>query len=373
MKFITDKKIKFKVIGIPIYSAILNHRIKYENFFNIFFKIRKYSNTAEVKKFKIFNCTFFEQTETDNFIYSKSIFHKKYVNKLSVLKKYLNKRIDTKYNKIFILKSNLGEAYIFLKYIINNLIEKDDNILIAGTKKSHLKLANMLLPKISAIILPKSLPEVGVNTFQLEKQTYYIAFPMKFYIETESKIHTDNAVYLSEMYKYFGISQSNTATENKLHINKNISEKIEEYLNKNNINKFIFLVKNAKTCTSIPNEFWEELEKALNKKIITNNENMPLDEAFYLASKAEAIISLRSGFSEILSESGTPQIILYTDFINRFRFKEITKDKIITGYSIKTVTPAANKIIEIEYSDNLKNKIIENITETLLHKKEKTK
>ena len=100
---------------------------------------------------------------------------------------------------------------------------------------------------------------------------------------------------------------------------------------------------------------------------------MPLDEAFYLASKAEAIISLRSGFSEILSESGTPQIILYTDFINRFRFKEITKDKIITGYSIKTVTPAANKIIEIEYSDNLKNKIIENITETLLHKKEKTK
>ena len=99
MKFITDKKIKFKVIGIPIYSAILNHRIKYENFFNIFFKIRKYSNTAEVKKFKIFNCTFFEQTETDNFIYSKSIFHKKYVNKLSVLKKYLNKRIDTKYNQ----------------------------------------------------------------------------------------------------------------------------------------------------------------------------------------------------------------------------------------------------------------------------------
>ena len=56
------------------------------------------------------------------------------------------------------------------------------------------------------------------------------------------------------MYKYFGISQSNTATENKLHINKNISEKIEEYLNKNNINnnqnyyynKFCYLSLNRK-------------------------------------------------------------------------------------------------------------------------------
>ena len=69
MKFITDRKFKFKVLGIPIYSALLDHRIKYENFFNTFFKVRKFTNSAETKRFKIFNYTFFEQTETNDFIY----------------------------------------------------------------------------------------------------------------------------------------------------------------------------------------------------------------------------------------------------------------------------------------------------------------
>lgn len=372
MKFITDRKFKFKVLGIPIYSALLDHRIKYENFFNTFFKVRKFTNSAETKRFKIFNYTFFEQTETDDFIYSKSEFHKKYTNKLSVMKKYLNTQIDSKYTKIFILKSNLGEAYIFLKYIINNLTENEDKILIACTKKSHVSIANMLLPNVETKLLSNTLPEIEYNTFKIGAQQYYIAFPMKFYINTESAINNNNAVYLDEIYKYFNIS-AKRSIENTLHISKAATQKIDNYLVKNNIQKFIFIVKNAKTCTTIPDKFWNELEKSLNIKVIYNNETMPLDETYYLAAKSEAIISLRCGLSEILSESGKPHIILYTDFINRFRFKPITKDKIINGYSIKTVTPAANKIIEIEYSDNSKTKIIKSITETLLHKKEKTK
>lgn len=372
MKFITDKKFKFTILRIPVYSALVNHRIKYENFFNVFFKIRKYTNSTELKKLKIFNFTIFEKIETDDFIYSKSEFHKKYVNKLAVLKKYLKEKINPEYNKIFILKSNLGEAYIFLKYIINNLTNDKDNILIAGTKESHIKLANMLLPQVPVILLPKKLPEVGVNTFKIEEQTYYIAFPMKFYIETEAKIHNNNAVYLDEMYKYFCINSKNSVQENKLKIQQNTSKKIDNYLRENNINKFVFIAKNAKTCSEIPKTFWQELENAINIKTISNDENMPLEEAYCLAAYAQAIISLRSGFSEILSETYKPQIILYTDFINRFRFKEITKDKIINGYSIKSLTPTENKITEIEYSDNSKKEIIKVIIETL-NKKEEVK
>ncbi|MDE6138263.1 MAG: hypothetical protein K2F57_02195, partial [Candidatus Gastranaerophilales bacterium] len=340
MKFITDKKFRLKTFGIPVYSTLLTHRIKYENFFNIFFKFRKYTNSAEIKKIKIFNFTLFERVETDDFIYSKSEFHNKYVNKLSLLKKYLTKNIDSKYNKIFILKSNLGEAYLFLKYIINNFTADNDKILIACTKKSHIKIANMLLPNVQTILLSKALPEVGCNKFNIGEQTYYIAFPMKFYIETESKIHNKNAIYLDEMFKYFGITRNHSIPTNNLQITENVTKKIDKYLAKNKIDKFIFIVENAKTCSAIPKNFWNELENSLNIKIIKNNESINLTEAYYLASKAEAIISIRCGFSEILSETDKPQIILYTDFINRFRFKPITKEKIINGYSIKTLTPS---------------------------------
>ncbi len=375
MKLIKKIKIKNKSIykagNIIIYSTLINHRIKYEKFFNIISKIRKYTIDKETKKIKIFGISVYERSETENFIYSKSNFHTKYINKLSALKKYLNKNIDKKFNKIFILKSNLGEAYIFLKYIINHLNNQSDTILIAGTKESHIILSKLLLPNIATTTLKKALPETNNNIFKIGEQTFYIAFPLSFYINTERQIAENNAIYIDEIYKYFNIKDTQSTKNNILHINKSTITKVDNYLNQNNIKNFVFLAKEAKTCNEIPKDFWQELEKEISIKIIKNNENMSIEEAFYLASKSQVIISLRSGLSEILSETGKTQIILYTDFSKRFRFKPISKEQILSGYSIKTFNKKHNNLFEIKYTDYSKSEIIKYITETI-NKKELT-
>lgn len=372
-KITKNNKYICKFLNLTIYAALINHQIKIEKFFNIFEKYRKYTNNGLTKKFKIFDFTLYEYSETENFIYKKNIFYSKYINKLSAIKKYLHKKIDKKYTKIFILKSNLGEAYIFLKYIINNLTKKEDKILIAGTRKAHINLANIFMPGIETILLKKSLPEINNNTLNINEQTFYIAFPMNFYINSERNICENDAIYIDEIYKYFNIKHNNELKNNSIIISEETHKKIDNYLNKYNISKFIFLVEDAKTCTSIPRKFWNELENSLEVKVIKNNENMKIEEAICFASKSEAIISLRSGLSEILSETNTTQIVLYTDFINRFRFKPINTSKIINGYSIKTLALTADNIIELKYCETSQKQLIKYITETITKKKELTK
>jgi len=81
-----------------------------------------------------------------------------------------------------------------------------------------------------------------------------------------------------------------------------------------------------------------------------NSKNYPLlsyAAAIYLASKAKAIITLRSGFSELLSTLNVPQFILYT----KHRFSNISVEKTCEVHSLQKY-PFVNQSLINEFCIN---------------------
>lgn len=357
-------KVTYNLFGITLCKITRNYDYKIKNIAGIYKKIKKYKGYKETRIIKIFNLKIYRRIEDlyeINYSILKIINWK--TNKENRLKKDLKQIIKSKYNKIFILKSNLGEAYIFLKFIINGLLNKTDIPLIITTKKYHINLINMLVPEIKSIYKPNLKYETSNKVIKINNKYIYTAFPMKFYIDTEHKIQEGNSHYLSEIYNYFLISKENTPVKNKIKISSETQKKISEYLKEQRINKYIFLSTEATTCENINETFWENLAKELQLKIVKNNPERSIEEAYCLAQNAQFVISLRSGLSEILSNNDNTQIVIYTKFKKRYRFDEISGNKIAKGYSIKELEPNKKNLYEIEYKKDNEVAIIDWIKE----------
>ena len=57
-------------------------------------------------------------------------------------------------------------------------------------------------------------------------------------------------------------------------------------------------------------------------------------EAFVLASRAERIISLRSGFAEFLMDTQVPLDVIYTDFERRGTFLQVPAHCVFKGFTL---------------------------------------
>lgn len=357
----------YKFLGITICKINKDYNYKLKNILGLISKEKYFNDYTETVYLKLLNITLCKRVETldsiDTSILKVFKFH---TSKVNEEKKYLKKIINPSYNKVFILKSNLGETYLFLKYIINELITCDDLPLILATKKSQISLIKMLTPNIKYKLIKPLKYEVNNKILKIGEQTIvYIIYPLKFYIDTENKIQKTNICYLDEMYNYFRISNGNKHNINKIHITYTTKNDVNRYLQDRNLGKFIFVAKDATTTSPISNTFWEKLEQAINIKVIYNDNNEELSKVYYLAQKAVSIISLRSGLSEVLSDGDTPNIVLYTDFKNRYRFKRIDQKSVMKSYSIKNIEPNRNNITEIQYTPSEEDKIIEGIVNTI--------
>lgn len=357
-------KITYKLFGITLCKITRNYDYKIKNIAGIYTKIKKYKDYKETRIIKVLNFQVYKRFEDlDNIKYSVLKIINWEINKENRLKKDLKQIIKSKYNKIFILKSNLGEAYIFLKFIINGLLSKTDIPLLIATKKYHENLINMLVPEIEMTYLPNLKYETSNKVIKINNKYIYTAFPMKFYIDTEHKIQAEKSHYLTEIYNYFLISKENIPQKNKIKISQETRNKISQYLKEQEINNYIFLATEATTCENINETFWENLSKELHIKIIKNNPERSIEEAYCLAKNAQLVISLRSGLSEILSNNENTQIVIYTKFKKRYRFDEISGNKIAKGYSIKELEPNKTNLYEVEYRENNESAIIDWIKE----------
>ncbi len=363
---LSKNKKEYNLFGIKLFSEQKDYNHKTKIFLGLISKEKIYKNFTETRTINICNRKIITRTEDDDSIeYNILDIFKKKINKTEQTKRILKKYLSNKYNKIFILKSNLGEAYLFLKYIFNGLIEKSDTPIIIATKKYHLELIEMLTPDIDCKLLTNLKYETSQKYFTIDNKYVYTAFPMKFYIETEDKVRLGQCHYLSEIYNYFMLSKENIFEINKIKIKPEVQKNVSEYLKEHNISKFIFISTKANTCECLDEEFWNELEKQLHIKTIRNNKNFSIGEAYTLASKATAIISLRSGLSEILSETNKPHIVLYTNFKKRYRFDKIPESQVSKCYSIIGIFPERKNIYEIAYSQEYKKQIINWISDTV--------
>ncbi len=82
-----------------------------------------------------------------------------------------------------------------------------------------------------------------------------------------------------------------------------------------NLDNFVFLSPAARSCEALPTAFWDEIETSLRTKghdVFYNSTLFSIPEAYALASRAKAIIALRSGLCDVLCDLHVPQFIIYS-------------------------------------------------------------
>ena len=250
------------------------------------------------------------------------------------------KSLDIDFDDAYILSWPSGETYSWLAYAseIQFTKNKSKKPITVVSRESYPDLVNMYLPDIPCIAIKKLGPfdsenpcmEYASHRFYRDchhmKVTTYIAF---------------NPLFLPDVngiLKHFAISR---LPKNDIDFTKPLKPKpfipthSKESLaiKTNNINlnldNFVFLAPEANTFFKPPSEFWSNVSQKFNKlgldvflNSINDNhfikgckalpEPLSYSESFVLASKAKAIVSLRSGFTETLLPTETPSIVIFT-------------------------------------------------------------
>ena len=126
------------------------------------------------------------------------------------------------------------------------------------------------------------------------------------------------------------------------------------------LDKFAFFMTFARSQDLLPRSFWEEIEeklKTVGLDVLYNSALFTMEEAYVLAEHSKAIISLRSGLNDVLSEIEVPQYIIYTH--NRWH------SDLQPMYNLKTFPWSAAEYIT-EY--NTKKQSMEDVKRTILEK-----
>ncbi|TLD81591.1 hypothetical protein LS68_000730 [Helicobacter sp. MIT 05-5293] len=120
-------------------------------------------------------------------IYKKSYFCGINVLSQNILKGFYKKHKKSfkDYTTIYLLNSNIGEAFLVFKYFANHL--HSDSTLFVATKKFHIEIINMLLPKCNYILRPIN-PDGYPDTFEVDKKTFRVLFNHQYYIGLEKDI-----------------------------------------------------------------------------------------------------------------------------------------------------------------------------------------
>ena len=122
-----------------------------------------------------------------------------------------------------------------------------------------------------------------------------------------------------------------------------------------NLENFVYIAPDASSCElENSKEYWVNIaERFKDFDIFWNTTksapegakhcNLKVAEAFALAKHAKKIIALRSGFSELLTQTGVPIEIIYTKF-RRSMINDISADLVLKGFSLKKLPLIENSI-----------------------------
>ncbi len=245
------------------------------------------------------------------------------------------------YDDIYFLWNKSGETYLFMtlaKYFFNkNGTQKP--LFITRCEHAYARnIAKMFFPDATCAVLPLK-HEDRLIIEQLDKinnHKIYNIFPISIFYKLEQSIQQGENIHILDcITRFLNISNNSVEFETPIiseDVEKSLGIKIEE-LNLD-INNFVLISPEAQSNPSISNNFWinlkTKLENAgydtffnieLNKNFIGKVKHCHLShqEAYALTLQAKAVIGLRSGFLEVISQAGVdkPYIALYTPFKQR--------------------------------------------------------
>lgn len=277
---------------------------------------------------------------------------KKFGRRYNTFKEAFEENIPFIHNrKITVILNNLGEAVIYAR-TAQYWYQKDT--LMFGLRPQHAEVFKMFAPDIPVFYC-------GEGSLIEDDYSNGNTFSALLYDKELIAINNQGKSFWKMWEKHLKCDFS-TIKLNKAIISK---QDVESALNKAkalhiNLQKFVFLMPKARSHQFLPEKFWKDIENSLKKlgyDVIYNSKIFSIAEAYVLATKAKAIIALRSGLNDVFSEISTPQFLIYSH--NSWH------GDLQPMYSMKNFPWAAKDFIT-EY--NTHSQSIENIKDDILKK-----
>jgi len=285
----------------------------------------------------------------------------------------ISNELKEHYDVVWICRVNaIGENYLlnFLyKEVIKNKEAKKYCFVFHDNNAQNAKVFE-LLGNTNTFIT--SVPLLYLNSV-LQKKKYK-------YKNTEFIVHhcplSDTSKFLHKDEHYADVIKNLVGATKyekiKICFPQQLQDKVNNIINLKN---FIFINPEVKSLQPMSDEFWLNLITNLKQKgyeIFINSKSgiskygysakLDIVEAMYLASKAEFIVSMRTGFSELVSTFNIPKHIIYTDSI----FEQNTAQKTFALFSLKKYPSVdKNTICEYTISANSEQEISDKILERI--------
>lgn len=273
-----------------------------------------------------------------------------------------------------ILNLATGESYVLASLM---QIKKQEDVIWCTTRKSTYSIFNLFQPNTVKYI-------EGINNFNFAK-THYDFNNVKFNIymsdefwfefwKTKDSFINALSIYLNRSI----IKEKYLSIKTKKQDEECLLKKIDKI--KLNLNKFVFIAPEANSTNLLDKSFWNDIVFDLRKKgydvfcnvmdntnLVNNTKTtyLTFSESYILAQKAKCIISLRSGFVELLSTIDIPIFVIYNMVNNN---KNRFLNNLYENYTLKNYPNLTSHLVEYKYEkfdqiNDIKQNIILQINE----------
>ena len=383
-----------KLFGIPIMEQtsdyMTEHRLqKFLGGVVTTYKTNDLNSTCTDKEIKLFGHSIIRRIEKNNYrIYSM---FGKVVCKNSLLKvfrKCYSKYFDGGYDDIYILRANSGEIYLILTFILDALLKKNQSKkpLLVATREYHIDMIKMICPEMPYVYIKNLQIKLHGQEFEIDNKRIFLLFDYVYFKTVETDIKQSplgNAHYFKSLMNRLNLKETDLKYR-KIVVPPEDERSMLVKVSKTglNLNQFVLIAPEAQSCKLYDEDFWCELinqfqakgydvfvnlvENDIKLKSANDFKTCDLNfaEAFALAKHSKKIVSLRSGFTEFLLQTGVPMDVLYTKFRHRHFFSDIDIYHVMSGFGLTQIPfVGKSKIREFNTFEMSQNGCIKRILE----------
>ncbi len=353
-----------KIFGIPVMKQTSDYMTaeRYQEFLGglvTTIKLSSKESDSSNKEIKILGKSVIKRLEENNFrTYSFLGFEYRKISLIKEFKKQYFKYFDKEHDDIYILRANSGEIYLTLTYLIDSIIKKNGSKkpLLVATQKYHIDMIKMICPDLPYVYIKKLNLKVVGDSFKIDHFRFFLLFDAIHFRKVELDIKGNEIGkhhYFKSILERLDFSEEDLKMR-KMTVLPDAEQSMLEKVEKTglNLDKFVFLAPEAQSCKLYDEDFWVFLVNKLQemgydvfvnlveKDIKLKNAidfktcDLSFAEAFALAKRAKRIVSLRSGFTEFLLQTGVPIDVLYTKFRHRHIFNDMSSYHVLHGFGL---------------------------------------
>ncbi|WP_143428463.1 hypothetical protein [Helicobacter sp. 11S02629-2] len=391
-----DKTVKF--LGFKIYTRLFDdHKYKESFFGGLFTKTLHFKNLFLIYRLFGIKCCrveFHLGNKYANFKFFRFYTGKSSSFLLQLVASFVRQKFDFDKLDIIALFTKSGETFLLLSHLEKYMqISNISNPVFISTSEYYRYLISMFYPQARFLKVPNIFFELQISP--IKKQVlkdgitrYFNFLPHSHFVDLESKLcQGEQKNFVTEVKNTLNL-QSPIYKKPTI-LNNSVNNAILKMHTLSLNAKFIFISPEAKSNLSVSPEFWIKLSKAFLIQgydvvfnVMANSECnsygktcfLQIDEARYVASKAECVIGVRSGFLDVVGNSAKEIHAIYKSFTNRYELKDLESSIVIDAFSLTYLPDMENtKVYEYDAESLKEKEILELVIKRILHKEHKTK